>query len=330
MRDRIGTHDILFVTLDTLRYDVAAEWLDRGRTPSLKRVLPGGRWERRHSPATFTYAAHHAFFAGFLPTPVTPGPHERLFAARFAGSESSGPGTYVFDAADLPSGLAAAGYHTVCLGGVGFFNPGAPLGRVLPGLFAEASWEPGFGVTAPDGFRAQVEHLEKVIAALPPEKPLFSFVNVASLHQPNLHYAPGKRADDRESHGAALAYVDSVLPRLFALATSRGRPCQVIICSDHGTLYGEDGHTGHRVAHEHVWTVPYADFVLPPTTSARAGQTGVELHSGVVVRADQTGMGLPPTALARADEAGVGLRSGAVVRADEDGAGSAREIEEAG
>ena len=68
----IGTHDVLFVTLDTLRYDVAAAALAAGRTPCLAAVLPGGAWERRHSPATFTYAAHAAFFAGFLPTPIAP------------------------------------------------------------------------------------------------------------------------------------------------------------------------------------------------------------------------------------------------------------------
>ncbi|WP_305788652.1 STM4013/SEN3800 family hydrolase [Symbioplanes lichenis] len=267
MRDLIGSHDLLFVTLDTLRYDVAVDCLAAGRTPALARVLPGGRWERRHTPASFTYAAHHAFFAGFLPTPVTPGPHERLFAARFGGSESSGPRTYVFDAADLPAGLAAAGYHTVCLGGVGFFNPEAPLGRVLPGLFAEAHWEREFGVTAPGCFDAQVDRLEKIVTDLPPERPLFSFVNVAALHQPNRHYLPGATGDDRHSHAAALEYVDSVLPRLFDVVTGRGRPCQVILCSDHGTLYGEEGHTGHRVAHETVWTVPYAEFVLPAVTA---------------------------------------------------------------
>ena len=43
--DLIGTHDILFVTLDTLRYDVAQEALRRGLTPNLGAVLPGGRWE---------------------------------------------------------------------------------------------------------------------------------------------------------------------------------------------------------------------------------------------------------------------------------------------
>ena len=31
----------------------------------------------------------------------------------------------------------------------------------------------------------------------------------------------------------------------------------------HGTAYGEDGFTGHRLGHEVVWTVPYAQFVLP-------------------------------------------------------------------
>ena len=88
----IGSHDLLFVTLDTLRHDVAAGQLAAGRTPNLARVLPGGVWQRRHTPASFTYAAHHAFFGGFLPTPVTPGPHERPFAARFPGSTTVGRG----------------------------------------------------------------------------------------------------------------------------------------------------------------------------------------------------------------------------------------------
>ena len=76
----IGSHDVLFVTLDTLRYDVARDAVAAGRTPRLGEVLPGGQWEERQSPGSFTYAAHHAFFAGFLPTPVAPVRHPRLFA----------------------------------------------------------------------------------------------------------------------------------------------------------------------------------------------------------------------------------------------------------
>ncbi len=266
MRALIGTHDLALVTLDTLRHDVAAELAAAGRTPHLSRVLPGGRWEQRHSPASFTYAAHHAFFAGFLPTPVTPGRHERLYAAAFPGAETAGADTWVFDAPDLPTGLASAGYHTVCLGGVGFFNRRSPLGSVLPGLFTEAHWEPEFGVTAPDGLDAQLDRLTEVLARVPGETPVFTFLNVASLHQPNRHYLPGTVEDNRDSHAAALTYVDGCVPRLLRLLTSRDRPVLVVVCSDHGTAYGEDGHTGHRVGHEVVWTVPYAHFVVEPGT----------------------------------------------------------------
>src|SRR5438067_11376031 len=119
-RELIGTHDVLFVTLDTLRYDVARDALSAGRTPNLAAIFPAGRWEERHSPGSFTFAAHQAFFGGFLPTPAAPGQHPRLFAARFAGSETTAPTTCVFEAAEIISGLAARGYHTLCIGGVGF------------------------------------------------------------------------------------------------------------------------------------------------------------------------------------------------------------------
>ncbi|HEY0697531.1 MAG TPA: STM4013/SEN3800 family hydrolase, partial [Micromonospora sp.] len=188
----------------------------------------------------------------------------RLFAAAFPGSESTTEQTWVFDAPDVVTALAGVGYHTVCIGGVGFFNGKSPLGNVLPGLFAEAHWEPGFGVTAPGCFEAQLDRIADVLPAVPEEKPLFLFVNVAAMHQPNRHYLPGADRDSRDSHAAALEYVDRHIGRLFALASSRGRPCLTLICADHGTAYGEDGHSGHRLAHEVVWTVPYAEFVLDP------------------------------------------------------------------
>src|SRR5262245_61719826 len=102
----VGTHDILFVTFDPQRYDVACNALAAGATPNLARLLPGGAWERRHSPGSFTFAAHQAFFAGFLPTPARPGRHQRLFAARFPGSATTGGGTCVFDTPDIVTGLA--------------------------------------------------------------------------------------------------------------------------------------------------------------------------------------------------------------------------------
>ncbi|QDE89806.1 metalloenzyme domain-containing protein [Myxococcus xanthus] len=262
----VGTHDLLFITLDTLRYDVAEALAAQGRTPNLSALLPGGRWEQRHSPASFTYAAHHAFFAGFLPTPATPGLHPRLFSMRFEGSETTASDTCVLDAPDLVTGLAGRGYHTVCIGGVGFFNKRNPLGNVLPGLFAESHWSPELGVTDPRSTEHQVTLAVQRLEALPREQRVFLFINVSALHQPNRHYVPGATQDSRESHAAALAYVDSQLPPLFAALRRRG-PAFCIICSDHGTTYGEDGFTGHRLAHPVVWTVPYAEFLLPRETA---------------------------------------------------------------
>ncbi|WP_067814337.1 STM4013/SEN3800 family hydrolase [Actinomadura kijaniata] len=262
MNEIVGSHDLLLVTLDTLRYDVAAELAASGRTPVLAGLLPGGRWERRHTPGSFTYAAHAAMLAGFLPTPAEPGPHPRLFAAAFPGSETTAEGTWRFAAADLPTGLADAGYHTVCVGGVGFFNKLTPLGSALPSLFAESHWEPGFGVTDPRSLEHQIDRIEQVVARQPADRRLFLLLNVSALHQPNWFHLDGAtrdHGDSRASHAAALRYVDRHLERLFAAVR---RPTFVIICSDHGTAYGEDGHVGHRIGHEVVWTVPYGEFVL--------------------------------------------------------------------
>ena len=272
MNEIVGSHDILLVTLDTLRYDVAAELAAEGRIPNLARRLPGGRWERRHAPGSFTYASHQAIFAGFLPTPAAPGPHARLFAARFAGSETTAGRTFVYDTPDLVSGLAKEGYRTVCVGGVGFFNRRAPLGSVLPGLFQESHWTPEFGVTSATSFESQVTRAEQVVRELPHEQRLFLFVNVAALHQPNWFHTPGATREDgdtRATHAAALEYVDRHIGRLFAAASSRRR-CLAIVCSDHGTAYGDDGYTGHRIGHESVWTVPYAHFFLDPTPAEAA------------------------------------------------------------
>ncbi|RMI43620.1 STM4013/SEN3800 family hydrolase [Streptomyces triticirhizae] len=271
----VGRDDLLLLTLDTLRHDVAVELAAAGRLPHLAAHLPGGTWEERHAPASFTYASHQAMFAGFLPTPARPGPHPRLFAARFAGSETTADGTFVFDAPDLPTALAERGYHTVCVGGVGFFNQQGALGRVLPDLFAESHWEPEFSVASPTSFEAQVSRVEEVVARLPAERRLFLFLNVSALHQPNWFHLPGatrEAGDTRASHAAALEYVDRHVGRLFAALRARRR-CFAIVTSDHGTAYGEDGYTGHRLGHPAVWTVPYRHFFLEPTKSQEPPQS---------------------------------------------------------
>jgi hypothetical protein len=261
MRSIVGTHDILLVTLDTLRYDVAQRLLAEGRTPTLGKMMGVDGWEERHTPATFTFAAHQAFFAGFFPTPVREKGHVRPFAVRFPGSRTTGAETAVFDTPNIVSGLAARGYRTVCIGGVGFFNKANPLGAVLPSLFQESHWNPRLGVNEPRSTEYQVELAARILSTSPRDQRLFLFINISAIHSPNRSYLPGASEDSLETHAAALEYVDNQLPPLFDALSQRGRSF-CIFCSDHGTAYGEDGHEGHRVAHPTVWTVPYAEFVL--------------------------------------------------------------------
>ena len=272
----VSRYDIVLITLDTLRYDVAQEQWRQGNLPTLAKYLGARGWQKRHSPGSFTYAAHQAFFAGFLPTPATPGPPReqgRLFAMDFPGSATADSRTKVFAGPDLVQGLEAEGYHTICVGGVGFFNKLTPLGRALPDLFVESHWAPEYGVTDPDSTANQINCIRRSLEGLggaegaDPARRVFLFLNVAALHQPNRFYlSPENRPDTAgedslASHAAALRYVDTELAKLFALLEQRG-PTFVIICSDHGTAYGDDGFHGHRLAHESVWTIPYTHFFL--------------------------------------------------------------------
>jgi arylsulfatase A-like enzyme len=260
MKDLIGHADILFITLDTLRYDAAQQAWRAGRLPTLNSYLGPNGWEKRHTPGNFTYAAHHAFFAGFLPTPVGSGPHPRLFSARFAGSVSTVETTFTFDEATLPQALSARGYRTICIGGTGFFSQQNQLSRVLPGLFAEAHWNPDLGVACRNSAENQIAQAVQSVDAAENQR-VFLFINISAIHQPNWFYGAGQGSDTLATHTAALEAVDGALAPLFQHLKRRA-PTFAILCSDHGTAYGEEGYSGHRLGHEVVWTVPYADFML--------------------------------------------------------------------
>lgn len=258
MNHIVGTHDIVFMTLDTLRFDVAADALAQGQTPHFARWIGDAGWEQRFTSGSFTYAAHHAFFAGFLPTPARPGRHERLFASRFGGSETTGANTFVYPESSLPLALSRLGYRTICIGGVGFFNQQTELGSVFPNMFQTAEWSPEFGVTSVDSPALQFTRAAELLEES--KQPTFLFINVSAIHQPNRHYVKGLEIDTLDSHRAALIAVDEALP-ILQNALSKRKHVFCIVCADHGTAYGEDGFSGHRIALPCVMNVPYAEFV---------------------------------------------------------------------
>ncbi len=250
----IQNTDIVFLTIDSLRYDVAQRAFEEKLIPNLSTYMPLEGWEKRYSPASFTFPAHQAFFAGFLPTKINQDVTPRLFAAEFLGSQSTTENTFVFKEDNWVKALENKGYLTVCIGGVGFFNMQTQISSVLPNYFMEKHWQQTFSVTAKDSAESQVK---KALEFMKCAQPLLLFINFSATHQPNYFYLNHAESDSISSQKAALAYVDKQLSILFNHIKKRQRACLLIVCSDHGTAYGEDGHWGHRNGHDVVMTVPY-------------------------------------------------------------------------
>ncbi len=262
MNEIVGTHDILFVCLDSLRYDVAIAEQDAGNTPVLNKY---GKWQKCHAPGNFTYPSHFAMFAGFLPSPAEPThifDREMLFFPKNVGLGKNGPeNSFTFEGATFVEGLAKVGYDTNCIGGVSFFDNRSALGKVFPSYFQHSYWNPSFGCVVKESTTNQIDFAIKKINQLDKEKRMFMYMNICAMHYPSHFYVDGKKRDDVITHAAALRYVDSELERLFASFKDRG-PTFVIALSDHGTCYGEDGYEFHALAHEIVYNVPYKHFTL--------------------------------------------------------------------
>ena len=258
----VGSHDIVFLCLDTLRYDVAMQEQENGGTPNLNRC---GGWQKRHAPGNYTFPSHMAMFIGNLPSPAEPVPlyeRERLFVAR--ENKSLGkihPYSFVFEGDSFIRGLEKVGYQTICLGGVGFFNKRTEINRILPGFFMESAWRTAFSCHIKESFDYQLDWLEQRLERQAPDKKVFLYVNVDSIHYPNSFYLEGEKEDNVKTHAAALRSVDARLPQLFDLFGRRGDTFY-IICSDHGTCYGEDGYHFHCLSHEIVYTVPYKHCII--------------------------------------------------------------------
>ncbi|MDE7204103.1 MAG: STM4013/SEN3800 family hydrolase [Lachnospiraceae bacterium] len=263
MTQVVGTSDILFVCLDTLRYDVAVQEEASGGTPVLNQYGP---WQKCQAPGNFTYPSHHAMFAGFLPCRYEAKNHtdrELLFFPKAIGLGKKTPeGAYGFSGSTIMEGLEKDGYDTWCVGGVAFFDKRSDLGKVFPSYFQKSYWNPSFSCPVKDSTKNQVDFILKKLSKADIEKHIFLYLNVDAIHYPNYFYLEGASNDSIQSHAAALRYVDGELGRLFTEWKNLRGNTFVICCSDHGTCYGEDGCQFHGVNHPVVNTIPYKHFFI--------------------------------------------------------------------
>lgn len=262
MNEIVGTYNILFLCLDTLRYDVAVEEEAKNTTPVLNQF---GSWRKCQAPGNFTYPSHHAMFSGFLPIDFYSKnmmEREMLFFPKNIGmGRLSPPHSFAFSGATIMEGLEKEGYQTYCIGGVAFFDKRSDIGKVFPSMFQHSYWNPSFGCSIKDSAKNQIDFALKKLEAVPLDQKLFLYMNIDAIHYPNNFYLEGIKKDNRETHAAALRYVDSQLQPLLDGFSKRGKTF-VICTSDHGTCYGEDGVVFHGVNHPDVNTIPYKHFIL--------------------------------------------------------------------
>jgi len=275
MNEITKTDDIIMISLDTLRWDVAQEEYLAGNLDNLCRYSP---WEKRHSPANFTYPAHQSIFAGFFPSPVEYTPlleREFRFLPKNMGVNYKDKNNiFLYEEENLIKGLEKEGYHTICIGGVIFFTKRNALCSVLPNMFQESYWNPRYGVTNMDSAKYQIDKAINLLENIPVEERVFMFINISAIHGPNYFYKYENKGDYNprtnvlassldsvETQKYALRYVDKEIGRLFDYIENRKKSF-CIMFSDHGTCYGEDGYQGHNLYHEIVATVPYSEFFI--------------------------------------------------------------------
>ncbi len=277
MNKLVGTHHILFLCLDALRYDAAIDEELKGHTPVLNQYA---KWQPYQATGNFTYPAHQAIFSGFFPCPIDAKNHRerrQLFFPQNAGTGRLAPeGAYAFKESNIVKALSNAGYHTCCIGGVSFFDKRSGLGRVMPEYFKKSYWHPSFSPVSKNSAAKQVECAIHYLSEITDEQPVFMYINISAIHYPNYYYLESEAStpidtsynkDTLKSHKAALRYVDSQLEPLFKAFKLKG-PTFVICLSDHGTCYGEDGCYGHGINHPMVNTIPYMEFLLEKKESS--------------------------------------------------------------
>ncbi len=168
MNKIVGSHHILFLCLDSLRYDVAYEEQQSGGTPVLNRY---GTWRKCQAPGNFTYPSHQAMFTGFFPIDeniTNMKNREKLFFAPDIGMGRKVPSnTYQFSGATWVEGLEKVGYETYCIGGLSFFDKRTDIGKVMPGYFKHSYWKPSFGCKVEDSTEHQIAFALNLLADSP-------------------------------------------------------------------------------------------------------------------------------------------------------------------
>ena len=258
--------DVLFISLDSCRYDTFAAAHAAEGLPHLAAVAP---LHRAQAPSYFTYGSHAAFWMGFTPgvegcsDPLLNPKAGKLFRMAFAGHPGRDEEGFQLEGANVIEGFRRKGYRTIGTGAVDWFNPDTETGAILGSSF-ERFYFSGNTWSLQD----QLDWIQSELHESQADKPVFVFLNVGETHVPYWHQGAdwpcrpspcipfgGRRCNAQESsrrQRACLEWVDGQLASLL----QRFASSTVMICADHGDCWGEEGLWEHGISHPATLTVP--------------------------------------------------------------------------
>lgn len=275
-----AARNLVVVILDSLRYD---SWL----AAPPKSLAPLGEVERRFSYASWTAPSHYNLLMGLLPHTSPPHVYASEYYKRdfLRYSERLGVPDIEFrkllPSIFLPTYLKhTLGYATHARVSMPVLNKFTVINRDFDSYELMPSH---------NDMAAMLDEL-----SFDEQRPSFWLLNVGETHYPyaspgqdtsdlpHIHGVHGvfKRLDElraedgepaeffseerlkelHERQVAALEYLDGVFERLLGLLPA---DTWLIVTSDHGELFGEDGYFGHGpIAHDKVLEVPFVEGLL--------------------------------------------------------------------
>ena len=277
--------NIVFIVLDTVRADHLSSYgYSRATTPNLDRLARRGvLFENAIAPTSWTLASHASLFTGLLPhqhgadwaAPLPRGPRTLAEILRSSGYATAGIAAN-FDYCQIGWGIAR-GFES-------YDDDSDSLRRNLAGtLLGTALIQPAYQSFSRFDYLERQDAREINEQAFRwfrhrPDRPFFLFINYFDTHVPYLTQPPytrrfgkisnkvvhklfnalqgpdppqGFTASDRASiidgYDDCLAYLDAQVGRLldFLDKSPEGRNTIVIVTSDHGEEFGEQGFYSH-------------------------------------------------------------------------------------
>ena len=274
-----GARNLIIVIFDSLRYDT---WTT-ARPATLARL---GEAERRWSYASWTAPSHYNLLMGLLPHTSPP----RVYASEYYKrdflrySERLGVEGIEFKqllpSIFMPTYLRnVLGYRTHAMVSMPVLNRNTPINRdfdtyeLMPKHNDMAAMldQMSFDDERPSFYLMNVGETHYPYA-LPDEDPSL-WPRLSGVHGVFKHLDDAQGSDEpaffndaalaelRERQIEALRYLDGVMGRLFDLAPPN---TWIVVTSDHGELFGEDGYFGHGpIAHDKVLEVPFVEGLVP-------------------------------------------------------------------